>query len=95
MCSQARNRAQILGSSANTKAANVKAANAKAVNAKAVNVKAVNVKAVNAKAASPTSVSIPGINPLSAIGLGHANLGEAAQGCVDLVGSRFAELESL
>ena len=90
MRSQARNRAQILGSSANTKAANVKVANAKVVNAKAV-----NVKAVNAKAASPMSVSIPGINPLSAIGLGHANLGEAAQGCVDSVGSRFTELESL
>jgi len=41
-----------------------------------------------ASAASPTSVSIP-----LAMGLGHANLGEAAQGWVDSVGSRFAELQ--
>jgi hypothetical protein len=42
-----------------------------------------------ASAASPTSVSIP----LGAMGLGRANLGEAAQGWVDSVGSRFAELQ--
>jgi hypothetical protein len=42
-----------------------------------------------ASAASPTSVSIP---PLSAMGLGRANLGEAAQGWVDSVGSKLAEL---
>ena len=52
-------------------------------------------KRANAKAASPTLVSIPGINPFSAMGLGRANLGEVAQGWVDSVGSRFAELESL
>ena len=46
----------------------------------------------SASAASPTSVSIPGINPLSAMGLGRANLGEAAQGWVDSVGSKLAEL---
>ena len=46
-------------------------------------------KQVNAKAASPMSVLIPGINPLSAMGLGHVNLGEAAQGWVDSVGSGF------
>ena len=51
-------------------------------------------KRASAKAASPTSVSIPGINPLSAMGLGRANLGEAAQGWVDSVGSRFAELQT-
>lgn len=38
-----------------------------------------------ASAASPTS--------LSAMGLGRANLGEAAQGWVDTVGSKFAELQ--
>jgi hypothetical protein len=42
-----------------------------------------------ASAASPTSAPI---NPLSAMGLGRANLGEAAQGWVDSVGSKFAEL---
>lgn len=42
-----------------------------------------------ASAASPTSASIP----LSAMGLGRANLGEAAQGWVDSVGSKFAELQ--
>ena len=47
----------------------------------------------NPSAASPTSVSTPGINPLSAMGLGRANLGEAAQGWVDSVGSRLAELQ--
>jgi hypothetical protein len=39
------------------------------------------------------SPSIPGINPLSAMGLGRANIGEAAQGWVDSVGSRLAELQ--
>lgn len=38
------------------------------------------------------SPSIPGINPLSAMGLGRANIGEAAQGWVDSVGSKLAEL---
>jgi hypothetical protein len=46
----------------------------------------------SANAASPTPVSIPGINPLSTIGLGRANLGEAAQGWVDSVGTKLAEL---
>jgi hypothetical protein len=55
----------------------------------------VSGKRVNASAsaASPTSVTIPGINPLSAMGLGRANLGEAAQGWVDSVGSKLAELQ--
>ena len=42
---------------------------------------------------SSTSVSISGMNPLGAMGLGRANLGEAAQGWVDSVGSRLAELQ--
>jgi hypothetical protein len=42
---------------------------------------------------SPTSMSISGINPLGAMGLGRANLGEAAQGWVDSVGSKLAELQ--
>ena len=50
-------------------------------------------KRVGANATSPTSVPIPGINPLSAMGLGRANLGETAQGWVDSVGSRLAELQ--
>jgi len=37
--------------------------------------------------------SIPGINSLSAMGLGRANLGEAAQGLMDSVGSKLAELQ--
>ncbi|KAH9000810.1 hypothetical protein EDB86DRAFT_2902960 [Lactarius hatsudake] len=37
--------------------------------------------------------SIPGINSLSAMGLGRTNLGEAAQGLMDSVGSRLAELQ--
>ena len=40
-------------------------------------------------AASPTSVS----TPLNTMGLGRANIGEAAQGWVDSVGSKFAELQ--
>ncbi|KAI9511677.1 hypothetical protein F5148DRAFT_267160 [Russula earlei] len=44
-------------------------------------------------AVSPTSLSIPGIIPLSAMGLGRANLGETAQGWVDSVGSKLAELQ--
>ena len=44
-------------------------------------------------ASSPTSASIPGINSLGAMGLGRANLGEAAQGWVDSVGSKLAELQ--
>jgi hypothetical protein len=43
-----------------------------------------------ASAVSPTSAPI---NPLSAMGLGRANLGDAAQGWVDSVGSKFAELQ--
>jgi hypothetical protein len=42
-----------------------------------------------ASAASPTSVS----TPLSTMGLGRANLGGAAQGWVDSVGFKFAELQ--
>ena len=42
---------------------------------------------------SSTSVSISGMNPLGAMGLGRANLGEAAQGWVDSVGSKLAELQ--
>ncbi|KAH8998121.1 hypothetical protein EDB92DRAFT_1941793 [Lactarius akahatsu] len=37
--------------------------------------------------------SIPGINSLSAMGLGRTNLGDAAQGLMDSVGSRLAELQ--
>jgi len=45
-------------------------------------------------ASSPTSsVSIPPISPLGAMGLGRANLGETAQGWVDSVGSKLAELQ--
>jgi len=50
-------------------------------------------KRASVGAVSPTSVSIPGINPLSAMGLGRSNLGEAAQGWVDSVGSKLAELQ--
>lgn len=50
-------------------------------------------KRASASPSSPTSASIPGINPLSAMGLGRANLGEAAQGWVDSVGSKLAELQ--
>jgi hypothetical protein len=52
-------------------------------------------KRANARtsAASPTPGSIPGTNPLSAMGLGRANLGEAAQGWVGSVGSKLAELQ--
>ncbi|KAI0251903.1 hypothetical protein BJV78DRAFT_1154094 [Lactifluus subvellereus] len=39
-----------------------------------------------------TPTSVPGINSLSAMGLGRANLGEAAQGWMDSVGSKLAEL---
>jgi hypothetical protein len=42
---------------------------------------------------APTSAPISGINPLGAMGLGRANLGEAAQGWVDTVGSKLAELQ--
>jgi len=52
-----------------------------------------SVSGKRASAASPTSVSNPGINPLGAMGLGRANLGEAAQGWVDSVGSKLAELQ--
>ena len=50
-------------------------------------------KRTNVGGVSSTSVSISGMNPLGAMGLGHANLGEAAQGWVDSVGSRLAELQ--
>jgi len=52
-------------------------------------------KRASVSAASPTlSVSIPAaISPLSAMGLGRANLGETAQGWVDSVGSKLAELQ--
>jgi hypothetical protein len=47
-------------------------------------------KRANVSAVSP---SIPEINPLNAMGLGRANIGEAAQGWVDSVGSKLAELQ--
>jgi hypothetical protein len=50
-------------------------------------------KRVSISVISPTSMSISGINPLGAMGLGRANLGEAAQGWVDSVGSKLAELQ--
>jgi hypothetical protein len=50
-------------------------------------------KWASAGAVSPTSASIPGMSPFGAMGLGRANLGEAAQGWVDSVGSRLAELQ--
>ena len=50
-------------------------------------------KRASVGAVSPTSVSIPGINSLGAMGLGNSNLGEAAQGWVDSVGSKLAELQ--
>ncbi|KAH9968204.1 hypothetical protein BC827DRAFT_1263914 [Russula dissimulans] len=51
-------------------------------------------KRASVSAASPTSsVSIPPISPLGAMGLGRANLGETAQGWVDSVGSKLAELQ--
>jgi hypothetical protein len=49
-------------------------------------------KRASMSASSPTSMSIPGIKPLGAMGLGRANLGETAQGWVDSVGSKLAEL---
>ena len=42
---------------------------------------------------SSTSASISGMNPLGTMGLGRANLGETAQGWVDSVGSKLAELQ--
>jgi hypothetical protein len=42
---------------------------------------------------SPTSVSISGMNPLGALGLGRANLGETAQVWVDSVGTRLTEFQ--
>ena len=45
---------------------------------------------VSESAVSPTPISV---NPLSAMGLGRANFGEAAQGWVDSVGSKLAELQ--
>jgi len=42
---------------------------------------------------SPTSVSISGMNPLGALGLGRANLGETAQVWVDSVGTKLTELQ--
>jgi hypothetical protein len=42
---------------------------------------------------SPTSVSISGMNPLGALGLGRANLGEAAQVWVDSVGTKLTDLQ--
>jgi hypothetical protein len=50
-------------------------------------------KRASVGAVSPTSKPIPGIYPLGAMGLGGANLGEAAQGWVDSVGSKLAELQ--
>ena len=50
-------------------------------------------KRTNVGRASSTSVSISGMNPLGAMSLGRANLGEAAQGWVDSVGSKLAELQ--
>jgi hypothetical protein len=51
-------------------------------------------KRASISAASPTlSASIPAISPLSAMGLGRANLGETAQGWVDSVGTKLAELQ--
>jgi hypothetical protein len=50
-------------------------------------------KRASVGAVSPTSKLIPGIYPLGAMGLGGANLGEAAQGWVDSVGSKLAELQ--
>jgi hypothetical protein len=35
-----------------------------------------------------------GINPLGGVRLGRANLGETAQGWVDSVGSKLAELQT-
>ncbi|KAI0292884.1 hypothetical protein BC826DRAFT_1105288 [Russula brevipes] len=44
---------------------------------------------------SPSSMSISaGINPLGGVRLGRANLGETAQGWVDSVGSKLAELQT-
>ena len=50
-------------------------------------------KRASVGAVSPASMSIPGINSLGAMGLGSANLGEAAQGWVDSVGTKLAELQ--
>ena len=50
-------------------------------------------KRTNVGRVSSTSVSISGMNPLGAMNLGRANLGEAAQGWVDSVGSKLAELQ--
>lgn len=50
-------------------------------------------KRTNVGRVSSTSVSISGMNPLGAMSLGRANLGEAAQGWVDSVGSKLAELQ--
>ena len=50
-------------------------------------------KRASVGAASPTSVSIPGMNPFGAMGLGRANLGEAAQNWVDSVGSKLVGLQ--
>ncbi|KAI9458877.1 hypothetical protein BJY52DRAFT_1267697 [Lactarius psammicola] len=50
-----------------------------------------STKHVSLGAVPPTSM--PGINSLSAMGLGRTNLGEAAQGLMDSVGSKLAELQ--
>ncbi|KAI9444258.1 hypothetical protein H4582DRAFT_1920442 [Lactarius indigo] len=50
-----------------------------------------STKRASVGAVPPTS--IPGINSLGAMGLGRTNLGEAAQGLMDSVGSRLAELQ--
>ncbi|KAF8271842.1 hypothetical protein EI94DRAFT_1697857 [Lactarius quietus] len=52
---------------------------------------AMSTKRTSIGGVPPTS--IPGINSLSAMGLGRANIGEAAQGLMDSVGSKLAELQ--
>ncbi len=50
-----------------------------------------SAKRASLGAVPPTS--IPGINSLSAMGIGRTNIGEAAQGLMDSVGSKLAELQ--
>ncbi|KAI0305124.1 hypothetical protein B0F90DRAFT_1701504 [Multifurca ochricompacta] len=50
-----------------------------------------SIKRASMGAVPPTS--IPGINSLTVMGLGRANLGEAAQGWMDSVGSKLAGLQ--
>jgi hypothetical protein len=55
-----------------------------------VSTSSTSTKRASLGAVPPTS--IPGINSLGAMGLGRTNIGDAAQGLMDSVGSKLAEL---